>query len=96
MLQKRGFTPTSPDDWLMKGNVSYLSGDYTGAIEAYNKAMALYPDNIVVKTNKAIAERKLHPKETGTAAMPPAGPAPVRVEAPEGGIFQKIRSWLNM
>jgi tetratricopeptide (TPR) repeat protein len=84
-----------PEGWLAEGNVHFLFGRYEQAIKAYDQAMALYPSNEVVKTNKAIAEYRLsHPEPAGPA--PAAAPAPAATPAAaEGGFFGKVRSWLG-
>jgi tetratricopeptide (TPR) repeat protein len=38
-----------------KGNALYLSGDYTGAIQYYDKVLAIDPKNVAALTNKGVA-----------------------------------------
>ncbi|KQC05611.1 MAG: hypothetical protein APR53_02235 [Methanoculleus sp. SDB] len=94
-MQQAETRKRSPDEWLMVGNTQFLSGRYAEAIRAYDQAMELYPSNIVVKTNKAIAEYRLNPPKKESPAPAPAAASAAAPAPAEGGFMGKVRSWLG-
>ncbi|MGC9060536.1 MAG: tetratricopeptide repeat protein, partial [Thermoplasmata archaeon] len=46
---------SNPDTWIYRGNLKFQSGDFASAIECYNEALKLAPNNVAAMYNKANA-----------------------------------------
>lgn len=51
-------TPETADDWYNRGNILARSGDTTGALNAYSKALELDPQHEDARYNKSLLERQ--------------------------------------